>query len=134
MPPSRIAIDLMAGGMGPSVHLTIVQASLCTLRRATIDLSAMRKDLDELLDTLQQGCDGQSLKKYRTLVKDINSMEKQVRHAPRIMAEFEADIEILTSLMRQLDDVKHNGHQKNSSTQDGRSMGEDGGEQRSSSV
>ncbi|KAL8847844.1 MAG: hypothetical protein Q9221_007146 [Calogaya cf. arnoldii] len=124
----------MASGMDPSLHLTIVQASLCTLRRATIELSAMRKDLDELLDTLQQGCDGQSLKTYKKLVKDINSMEKQVRHAPIIMAEFEADVEILTSLTRQLDGIQHNGHQKSSSTQDGRSVGEDGGEQRRSSV
>lgn len=92
MLPSRIAIDLMASGMDPSVHLTIVQASLCTLRRAMENLSAMRKDHDELLAFLQQGHDSHSLKKYKRLVKDINSIEKQVEHAPKTIAEFEIDV------------------------------------------
>lgn len=52
----------------------------------------MRKDHDELLPFLQQGHDSFSLKKYERLVKDINSIEIQVKHAPKTIAEFEMDV------------------------------------------
>lgn len=92
MPPSRIAMELMASGMDPSIHLTIVQASLCTLRRAMEDLSTMRKEHDELLPSLQQGCDPNSLKKHEKLVKDLRIIEEQVKYAPNTIAEFEMDV------------------------------------------
>ncbi|KAL8863793.1 MAG: hypothetical protein Q9198_010331 [Flavoplaca austrocitrina] len=131
MPTSRIARDLMASGMDTGIHLTIAQASLYVLRRAANDLEAMRNEQDELGQTLQQGHNLQASKKYKELVEDINAMSKQVKHAPRATAEFEGDIEMLT---RYLEDVKRNGHQKASSTQDGRFVRGNGGEQRRSSV
>ncbi|KAI4224169.1 MAG: hypothetical protein L6R36_004862 [Xanthoria steineri] len=127
MPPSRIAMDLMASGMDPTIHLTIVQASLCTLRRAMDDLSAMRKEHDELLPSLQQGCDPNSLKKHEKLVKDIHNIEEQVKYAPNTIAEFESDIEMLT---RHLDDIKHDSDQKSSSTREDKSMEGQGAQRR----
>ncbi|KAL9032150.1 MAG: hypothetical protein Q9180_006671 [Flavoplaca navasiana] len=121
----------MASGMDIDIHLTIAQASLYSLRRAANDLEAMRNKHDELRQTLQQGHNPQALKKCKEVVEDINAMSKQVKHAPRATAEFEGDIEMLT---KYLQDVKHNGHQKASSTQDGRFVGGDGREQRRSSV
>ncbi|KAL8749291.1 MAG: hypothetical protein Q9199_007770 [Rusavskia elegans] len=93
------------------------------------NLSAMRKDHDELLPFLQQGHDSCSLKKYKRLVKDINSIEKQVKHAPKTIAEFEMDIEILS---RHVDDLKHNSHQESFSTQEGKSVEGQGEVQRRS--
>ncbi|KAL8924690.1 MAG: hypothetical protein Q9172_002592 [Xanthocarpia lactea] len=125
MQPSRIARDLMASGMDHSVHLAIVQASLCTLQRAINDLAAMQQDHDDWLRTLQRGYDYHSLKTYKQFLKDVSRMEEQVKNAPRTI------IEILT---RYLGDVKHHGHQKSSSAQEGKSVGGDAGEQRRSSV
>ncbi|KAL8889918.1 MAG: hypothetical protein Q9192_005949 [Flavoplaca navasiana] len=131
MPASRIARDLMASGMDTDIHLTIAQASLYVLRRAANDLEAKRNEHDELRQTLQLGHNLPASKKYKELVEDINAVSKQVKHAPRATAEFEVDIKMLTSY---LEDVKHNGHQKASSTQDGKFVRRDGGEQRRSSV
>lgn len=52
----------------------------------------MRKEHDELLPSLQQGCDPNSLKKHEKLVKDIHNIEEQVKYAPNTIAEFESDV------------------------------------------
>ncbi len=100
MQPSRIARDLMASGMDHSVHLAIVQASLCTLQRAVNDLAAMQQDHDDWLHTLQLGYDFHSLEKYKQFVNDVYRMEEQVKNAPRTIVEFEKDVRELRCGLR----------------------------------
>ena len=90
----------MASGMDHSVHLAIVQASLCTLQRAVNDLAAMQQDHDDWLRTLQRGYDFHSLEKYKQFVKDVYRMEEQVKNAPRTIVEFEKDVRELRCGLR----------------------------------
>ena len=100
MPASRIARDLIASGMDAEIHLTIVQASLYTLRRTEDELSVMRKDLDELVSTSRRSNAFESLERYERLVEDINAIDKQVKHAPKIIAEYEIDVRVYHGVRR----------------------------------
>ncbi|KAL8776272.1 MAG: hypothetical protein Q9213_008334 [Squamulea squamosa] len=131
MQPSRIAQDLMASGMDPSIHLNIAQASLCVLHRTVNHLSTLQKEHDELLPVLQQGYDFHSLEKYKKLLKDIHGMEVNIRNAPRTIAELDVDITILT---RHLREVKLNSYHKSLSTQEEKLVTGDKEEQRRTSV
>ncbi|KAL8677827.1 MAG: hypothetical protein Q9186_005772 [Xanthomendoza sp. 1 TL-2023] len=131
MQPSRIAQDLVACGMDPTILLAIAQENLHSHRDTMNELPALQKDHNKSLPVLQQSNDMKASKKYKPVVRDIYSVSELIENAPRMIAELETDIEMLT---RYLESHKDNDHQKSPSTHEEKSIGGHGGEQRRSSA
>ncbi|KAL8816623.1 MAG: hypothetical protein Q9223_004398 [Gallowayella weberi] len=125
MQPSRIVQELIASGMDPAILLAIAQENLRNLRETMNELPAPQKDQDGLLPVLQQSNETEETKKSKQAASNLYSSSELVRDVPRMIAEVEIDIEMLT---RYLESDKDNDHQKSPGAHERESIGGHGGE------